>query len=73
MNLDTVLMCARMAADKQHAALGFVDPQIQALIDELAPAPVEAEVEQVPLEEANEAVQEVEQVPQETGEQTDEA
>ena len=69
MNLDTVLMCAKMAAAKQQAGLGYVDPEIQALIDELtpaeaAPAPVEvvavaAEVVEVvqeaaPAEEAEE-------------------
>ena len=50
MNLDTVLMCAKMAAAKQQAGLGYVDPEIQALIDELtpaeaAPAPVEVVAE----------------------------
>jgi len=40
MNLDTVLMCAQMAAAKQMAGLGYVDPQIQALIDELTVSPV---------------------------------
>jgi hypothetical protein len=44
MNLDTVLMCAQMAAAKQLAGLGHVDPAIQDLIDELT-----IPVEQVPL------------------------
>lgn len=47
MNLETVLMCAKMAAAKQQTGLGYVDPEIQALIDELTPAPVEEVAEAV--------------------------
>jgi hypothetical protein len=39
MNLDTVLMCAQMAARMQQSGLGHVDADIQALIDELTAAP----------------------------------
>ena len=39
MNLDTVLMCAQMAARQQLSGLGHVDVEIQALIDELTAAP----------------------------------
>jgi hypothetical protein len=53
MNLDTVLMCAQMAAAKQLAGLGYVDPAILDLIDELT-----IPVEQVPVEQVQ-----VEQVP----------
>jgi hypothetical protein len=42
MNLETVLMCAQATAAKQLAALGGVDPEVQALIDELT-APVAEE------------------------------
>ena len=43
MNLEVVLMCAKTTAAKQLAALGGVDPEVQALIDELtAPAVEEA-------------------------------
>lgn len=66
MNLDTVLMCAQMAAAKQLSGLGFVDPAIQELIDELT-----IPVEQVPLAVQEEAP--VEQVPEETAEQPSEA
>jgi hypothetical protein len=55
MNLDTVLMCARTTANFQRSGLGYVDPEVQALIDELTPAPV---VEPVVEEEAP-AVEEV--------------
>jgi hypothetical protein len=44
MNLDTVLMCAQLAARQQLSALGYVDPDTQDLIAEvqslLAPDPV---------------------------------
>lgn len=40
MNLDTVRKCAEMAARQQAAALGSVDADIQALLNELAPAEV---------------------------------
>lgn len=35
MNLDTVLMCAQMTARQQLSALGYVDADVQALIDEV--------------------------------------
>jgi len=35
MNLDTVLMCAQMAAAQQLAGLGQVNPAILDLIDDL--------------------------------------
>jgi hypothetical protein len=44
MNLDTVLMCAQMAAAQQLAGLGQVNPAILDLIDELT-----IPVEQVPV------------------------
>lgn len=45
MNLDTVLKCATAMAEKQMAGLGHVSADVQALIDELTPAPVvESEV-----------------------------
>ena len=59
MNLDTVLMCAKMAATTQTASLGYVDPDVQALIDELTAAPVEAEAEAVAPEAAAEVPAEV--------------
>jgi len=44
MNLLTILSCARMAAATQQSALGYVDSEVQLLIDEvtslLAPDPV---------------------------------
>lgn len=44
MNLEIVLMCAQTTARHQLAALGAVDSEVQALIDELtAPAPVAEE------------------------------
>ncbi len=58
MNLDTVLMCAKMAAAKQQAGLGYVDSEIQALIDELTPvseAPVVEEEPSFPPEIPDEA------------------
>lgn len=45
MNNETVLMCAQMTARQQLAALGYVGADVQALLDELTPAP-EAEVEE---------------------------
>ena len=33
MNLDTVLLCAQMAASQQQNVLGYVSAQVQALID----------------------------------------
>lgn len=68
MNLEIVLMCAKMAAAKQQTGLGYVDPEIQALIDELTPAPVEV-VEEV---EAVEAVEEVVEAAPAEPEQTEE-
>ena len=56
MNLDTVLMCAQMAARMQLSGLGHVDAEIQALIDELTPAPV---VESEPVAEPEAAAEEV--------------
>ena len=69
MNLETVLMCAQATAATQLAALGGVDPEVQALIDELtapaveeAPAPktrkprAPAVVEEAPAEVTAEAV-----------------
>jgi hypothetical protein len=56
MNRDTVLMCAQMAAAKQQSGLGYVDPAIQALIDELTAT----QVEQVPVEQVPVAVEVVE-------------
>jgi hypothetical protein len=41
MNLKTVLMCAQTTARHQIAALGAVDSDVQALIDELDAPPVE--------------------------------
>jgi hypothetical protein len=35
MNLNTILMCAQMTARQQIAALGYVDADVQALIDEV--------------------------------------
>ena len=57
MNLDTVLMCAQVTARQQLAALGTVGDDVQALIDELTPAPAVEEVEQVPAEPAAEATE----------------
>lgn len=68
MNLETVLMCAKMAAAKQQAGLGYVDPEVQALIDELTPAPAEAveeAVEPEPMAAPAEAPAEVVEAPQE--------
>jgi|DEB3_MinimDraft_2_1074329.scaffolds.fasta_scaffold01734_3 hypothetical protein len=64
MNLDTVLMCAQMAAAQQLAGLGQVNPAILDLIDELT-----IPVEQVPVVIA----EPVEQVPEEAAEQPSEA
>ena len=64
MNLETVAMCAQFTARQQLAALGCVSEDVQALIDELTPAPVveeesvgedtpaEAVVEETPAEPA---------------------
>lgn len=43
MNNDTVRKCVAIAARHQEAVLGYVEPDVQALLDELveAPAPVE--------------------------------
>jgi hypothetical protein len=49
MNLDTVLMCARIAANSQRTGLGYVDADVQALLDELTPAPVVEVVEEAPV------------------------
>jgi hypothetical protein len=57
MNTETILMCAQVTARQQLASLGFVGEDVQALIDELTPAPV--------VEEAAPVVEEVEQVPAE--------
>lgn len=64
MNLDTVLMCAQVTARQQLAALGTVGDDVQALIDELTPAPAVEEAAPV-VEEAAPVVEEVEQVPAE--------
>lgn len=64
MNLDTVLMCAQLTARQQLAALGNVSEEVQALIDELTPAPVVEEAAPV-VEEAAPVSKEVEQVPAE--------
>ena len=40
MNLDVVLMCARTTAAKQLSGLGYIDSEVQALIDELTAPPV---------------------------------
>jgi hypothetical protein len=58
MNLETVLMCAQTTARQQLAALGHVGDDVQALIDELAPAPVVEEAAPV-VEEAAPVVEEV--------------
>ena len=58
MNLDTVFTCAQMAARQQIAALGYVSADIQALIDELTPAPVAEEVVEEAVEEAAPVVEE---------------
>jgi hypothetical protein len=71
MNTETVLMCAQITARQQLASLGFVGEDVQALIDELTPAPVVEEAapvieEAAPVaEEAAPVVEEVEQVPAE--------
>jgi hypothetical protein len=57
MNLDTVLMCAQLVAAQQTAALGCVDPKVQALIDELTPAPVEEPAEVAVVEAEAEALE----------------
>jgi hypothetical protein len=57
MNLETVLMCAHVAARQQMSGFGFVDAEVQALIDELTPAPVVEEVA-----EAEEAAPEAEEI-----------
>jgi hypothetical protein len=49
MNLDTVLMCAQMAAAQQLAGLGQVNPDILDLIDELTIPVEQVPVEQVPV------------------------
>lgn len=50
MNLDTVLMCAKMTANNQRAGLGYVDPEVQALIDEVESLLVPDEVvEETPV------------------------
>jgi hypothetical protein len=50
MNLDTVLMCAQMTARQQIAALGYVDADVQALIDEVESLLVpDAVVEEAPV------------------------
>jgi hypothetical protein len=50
MNLDTVLMCAKMTANSQRAGLGYVDPEVQALIDEVESLLVPDEVvEEAPV------------------------
>jgi hypothetical protein len=62
MNLDTVLKCANLAANKQLAFLGYVDADIQELLDELTAATAEpAEVAQIEAE--AEAAEVVEQAP----------
>ena len=64
MNLDTVLMCAQVTARQQLAVFGNVSEEVQALIDELTPAPVVEEAAPV-VEEAAPVAEEVEQVPAE--------
>ena len=67
MNLDTVLMCARAMASKQMSGLGYVENDVQAIIDELTPAPVsepEVVVEESTAEPAE--VVEVAEAPEET-------
>lgn len=52
MNLNTILMCAQMTARQQIAALGYVDADVQALIDEVESLLVpDAVVEDAPVEE----------------------
>jgi hypothetical protein len=58
MNLDTVLMCAQMTARQQIAALGYAGEDVQALIDELTPAPVVVEEAAPVVEEAAPVVEE---------------
>ena len=63
MNTETLLMCVQMTARQQLAALGCVSDEVQALLDELTPAPVAeepaAEVQQVAPEEQSVEVQQV--------------
>lgn len=39
MNRDTVLKCAEIAAAARMASIGYVDPDIAELLEELKPAP----------------------------------
>ena len=62
MNLDTVLMCAQTTARQQMAAYNYVGDDVQALIDELTPAPVVAEepvVEETSVVEETPVVEEI--------------
>ena len=64
MNNETILMCAQVTARQQLASLGVVADDVQALIDELTPAPVVEEAAPA-AEEVAPVAEEVEQVPAE--------